>query len=208
MLGRGIAGGLHLDPRFGRGGLVNPDPALRAEARRIVREAAEFAGSLGAHLIIWPGGEGYNYPFQAPYVDSFDHGVVDSSFWYVLQDPGSTIGVSNGELVASIAGTAVPGGQYGQVNASIGSPCHVRQQPLPAFDTRACSRCRRVVHPGCGSGQFPVFTCTTCLQSPPCPICLQPLTGAETKQCRKCGRTVHAHCGKRQLRGFVCTDDA
>jgi xylose isomerase len=66
-----IAGGLHLDPRFGRGGLVNPDRALREEARRIVREAAEFAGSLGAHLIIWPGGEGYNYPFQTPYADSW-----------------------------------------------------------------------------------------------------------------------------------------
>ena len=66
-----IAGGLHLDPRFGRGGLVNPDPAIRAEARRIVRDAADFAGSLGANLIIWPGGEGYNYPFQAPYVDSW-----------------------------------------------------------------------------------------------------------------------------------------
>jgi xylose isomerase len=36
-----------------------------------VCEAAEFAGSLGAHLIIWPGGEGYNYPFQTPYVDSW-----------------------------------------------------------------------------------------------------------------------------------------
>ena len=66
-----IAGGLHLDPRFGRGGLVNPDPALRAEAVRIVRDAAAFAGSLGAHLIIWPGGEGYNYPFQTPYADSW-----------------------------------------------------------------------------------------------------------------------------------------
>ena len=66
-----IAGGLHLDPRFGKGGLVNPDPAVRAEARRIIREAAEFAGTLGAHLIIWPGGEGYNYPFQTPYVDSW-----------------------------------------------------------------------------------------------------------------------------------------
>lgn len=66
-----IAGGLHLDPRFGRGGLVNPDPALRAEAVRIVRDAAAFAGSLGAHLIVWPGGEGYNYPFQSPYADSW-----------------------------------------------------------------------------------------------------------------------------------------
>jgi xylose isomerase len=66
-----IAGGLHLDPRFGRGGLVNPDRSVRAEARRIVREAAEFAGSLGANLIIWPGGEGYNYPFQTPYAESW-----------------------------------------------------------------------------------------------------------------------------------------
>jgi xylose isomerase len=66
-----IASGLHLDPRFGRGGLVNPDPHIRVEARRIASEAAEFAGSLGANLIIWPGGEGYNYPFQTPYVDSW-----------------------------------------------------------------------------------------------------------------------------------------
>jgi xylose isomerase len=66
-----IAGGLHLDPRFGRGGLVNPNERVRSEARRIVRDAAEFAGSLGANLIIWPGGEGYNYPFQTPYVDSW-----------------------------------------------------------------------------------------------------------------------------------------
>jgi xylose isomerase len=66
-----IAGGLHLDPRFGRGGLVSPDEGTRGEARRLCREAAEFAGSLGAHLIIWPGIEGYNYPFQTPYADSW-----------------------------------------------------------------------------------------------------------------------------------------
>jgi xylose isomerase len=66
-----IAGGLHLDPRFGRGGLVNPDVRVRNQARRIVREAADFAGSLGAHLIVWPGGEGYNYPFQTPYAESW-----------------------------------------------------------------------------------------------------------------------------------------
>src|SRR5204863_119822 len=66
-----IAGGLHLDSRFGRGGLVSPDEGTRAEARRITREAAEFAGSLGANLIIWPGIEGYNYPFQTPYADSW-----------------------------------------------------------------------------------------------------------------------------------------
>ncbi len=66
-----IAGGLHLDPRFGHGGLVNPDEHVRSEARRILREAAQFAGSLRAQLIVWPGGEGYNYPFQTPYADSW-----------------------------------------------------------------------------------------------------------------------------------------
>ena len=66
-----IAGGLHLDPRFGRGGLTSPDAETRAEATRIVVAAADFAGSLGAHLIVWPGGEGYNYPFQTPYRESW-----------------------------------------------------------------------------------------------------------------------------------------
>src|SRR5437867_11704429 len=47
-----IAGGLHLDSRFGRGGLVSPDEGTRAEARRITREAAEFAGSLVSNLPI------------------------------------------------------------------------------------------------------------------------------------------------------------
>jgi xylose isomerase len=66
-----IASGLHLDPRFGRGGLTSPDPATRAEARRRTVAAAELAGSIGAHFILWPGIEGYNYPFQTPYAESW-----------------------------------------------------------------------------------------------------------------------------------------
>ena len=65
------ASGLHLDPRFGRGGLTSPDPETRAEARRRTVAAAELAGSIGAHFIVWPGIEGYNYPFQTPYADSW-----------------------------------------------------------------------------------------------------------------------------------------
>ena len=74
LAGHGIytlCAGLHLDPRFGRGGLVNPDPATRAEALRLTLEGADFAGSLGAHFVLWPGIEGYNYPFQTPYADSW-----------------------------------------------------------------------------------------------------------------------------------------
>jgi len=66
-----LAGGLHLDPRFGRGGLVNPDAETRAEATRIAVAAADMAGRLGVPLIVWPGIEGYNYPFQTPYRESW-----------------------------------------------------------------------------------------------------------------------------------------
>jgi xylose isomerase len=66
-----LAGGLHLDARFGRGGLVSPDAQTRAEALRITLAAADLAGELEAHLIVWPGIEGYNYPFQAPYRESW-----------------------------------------------------------------------------------------------------------------------------------------
>jgi xylose isomerase len=66
-----MATGLHLDPRFGKGGLVSPDPATRAEALRRTLEAVDFAGELGAHFIVWPGIEGYNYPFQTPYAASW-----------------------------------------------------------------------------------------------------------------------------------------
>jgi xylose isomerase len=66
-----IATGLHLDPRFGRGGLTSPDEETRKEARRRTVAAADFAGSLDAHFIVWPGIEGYNYPFQTPYKESW-----------------------------------------------------------------------------------------------------------------------------------------
>jgi xylose isomerase len=64
-----IAGGLHLDPRFGKGGLTSLDDATRAEALRVSLEAADLVGELGATMILWPGVEGYNYPFQVPYAE-------------------------------------------------------------------------------------------------------------------------------------------
>ena len=66
-----LATGLHLDPRFGKGGFVSPDEGTRNEAVRRTLEAIDFAGELRAHFIIWPGIEGYNYPFQTPYRESW-----------------------------------------------------------------------------------------------------------------------------------------
>jgi xylose isomerase len=66
-----IASGLHLDPRFGKGGFCSPDDATRDEALRLTREAIDLAAEVGAQMIIWPGIEGYNYPFQTPYQESW-----------------------------------------------------------------------------------------------------------------------------------------
>ncbi len=75
-----IATGTHLNPRFGKGGLSSPDDDVRAEALAEGLRAADFAASVGAQLILWPGVEGYNYPFQTLYGDAwarFVDGVGD-----------------------------------------------------------------------------------------------------------------------------------
>jgi len=66
-----LASGLHLDPLFGKGGFCSPNDEVRAEALRRTFEAIDFAGELGSHFIIWPGIEGYNYPFQTAYAESW-----------------------------------------------------------------------------------------------------------------------------------------
>jgi xylose isomerase len=66
-----IASGLHLDPRFGKGGFSSPDDGTRGEALRLTFEAIDLAAEVGAQMIIWPGIEGYNYPFQTPYRESW-----------------------------------------------------------------------------------------------------------------------------------------
>jgi xylose isomerase len=70
-----IATGTHLNPRFGKGGLSSPDDAVRSEALAEALAAADFAGSVGAQMILWPGIEGYNYPFQTPYGDAWSRFV-------------------------------------------------------------------------------------------------------------------------------------
>jgi xylose isomerase len=77
-----IASGLHLDPRFGKGGFCSPDDATRSEALRLTREAIDLAAAVGAQMIIWPGIEGYNYPFQTPYAESwarFVDGIAEAA---------------------------------------------------------------------------------------------------------------------------------
>jgi xylose isomerase len=66
-----VATGTHLNPRFGRGALSSPDDGVRQQALDEALRAADFAGSIEAHMILWPGVEGYNYPFQTPYREAW-----------------------------------------------------------------------------------------------------------------------------------------
>jgi len=72
-----LANALHPDPRFNSGGLTSPDKSTRAEAMRRTLACADLAGSIGANMIMWPGNEGYNYPFQVNYQQSW-HLLLDA----------------------------------------------------------------------------------------------------------------------------------
>jgi xylose isomerase len=87
-----VASGLHLDAKFGKGAFCSPDDAIRNDALRLTREAIDLAAEVGAHMIIWPGIEGYNYPFQTPYAESwarFIDGVGQSASH--ARDKGVTV---------------------------------------------------------------------------------------------------------------------
>jgi xylose isomerase len=62
-----IASGAHTLSRHGRGALTNPDHQIREEAKAANRRGIDLAAELNANFIIWPGIEGYNYPFQCDY---------------------------------------------------------------------------------------------------------------------------------------------
>lgn len=63
--------------RFRRGALTNPDPALRAAAVQLYRDAVPVARELGAKYVkFWPGQDGYDYPFQVDYEELWRHSVA------------------------------------------------------------------------------------------------------------------------------------
>jgi L-rhamnose isomerase len=56
--------------RFGKGAFTNPDPAVRGQALDLMNEAAGIVRELGCnYLKIWPGQDGWDYPFQVNHHD-------------------------------------------------------------------------------------------------------------------------------------------
>jgi xylose isomerase len=68
-----LALGLFSDPKYALGSFINPKKAIREETVTIACAGVDLAADLGAHFIIWPGGEGYNYPFQVDHVAAWEN---------------------------------------------------------------------------------------------------------------------------------------
>ncbi len=67
-----LAAGLHPDATYKLGAFINPDPVLRRKGIETLKRGVDLAAALGAHFIIWPGAEGYNYNFQRDYIQTWD----------------------------------------------------------------------------------------------------------------------------------------
>jgi len=62
--------------RFQKGAFTHPDPAVRAEAVALCKQAIPVAKQLGADYVkFWPGQDGYDYPFQADHLALWDASV-------------------------------------------------------------------------------------------------------------------------------------
>lgn len=69
--------GLYADRKWKNGTFTAPDPGVRREAIAMSKRALEIAAELGAvDVLMWPGQDGFDYPFQSDY----------ARYWSLLVD--------------------------------------------------------------------------------------------------------------------------
>lgn len=65
--------------KWGKGAFTSKNPAIRAQAVKETKEMMDVAAEIGCGLIsLWPGQDGYDYPFQGDYIEErgwFEEGV-------------------------------------------------------------------------------------------------------------------------------------
>jgi xylose isomerase len=65
--------GLYPDKKWKDGTYTSPDPGIRREAIEMSKRALEVAAELGAEdILMWPGQDGFDYPFQSDYMKYWD----------------------------------------------------------------------------------------------------------------------------------------
>jgi len=96
------------EPKWKRGALAALDETTRKEAVRISKETKDIAEELGAEMIgIWPGRDGFDYPFQVNYLKLWDNFInslkeiveykpdIKVALEYKLEDPQSYLIMGN-----------------------------------------------------------------------------------------------------------------
>jgi xylose isomerase len=74
---------------FARGAFTNPDPGVRRRANELITDAANVVRRFGASYVkLWPGQDGWDYPFQA------DHGDL----WRMSLDGVGELAQANPDL--------------------------------------------------------------------------------------------------------------
>lgn len=69
--------GLYPDKKWKNGTYTAPDPGIRKEAIAMSKKALDVAAELGAQdVLMWPGQDGFDYPFQSDY----------AKYWQLLVD--------------------------------------------------------------------------------------------------------------------------
>lgn len=62
--------------QFAKGAFTNPDPGVRKLANEMVNDAANVVRRLGADYVkLWPGQDGWDYPFQVDHKKLWQHSV-------------------------------------------------------------------------------------------------------------------------------------
>jgi xylose isomerase len=79
--------------KFGKGAFTNPDPGVRREALALMNDAAGIVRALnGQYLKIWPGQDGWDYPFQVNHHD----------LWALALDGMRELAAANSDLRIAI----------------------------------------------------------------------------------------------------------
>jgi xylose isomerase len=64
------------DRQFRQGSFTHPDPAIRQRSIDLGKRAIEVAHELGADYVkLWPGQDGFDYPFQVDYMQIWEYAV-------------------------------------------------------------------------------------------------------------------------------------
>lgn len=113
-------------PTFARGAFTHPDPVIRERAVRLTTDAVELAARHAIpHVIVWPGPDGVDLPFQASYGELWRL-QVDGLRAVARHDPGIRVSVEykpsdprRVSLVATMAEALLCAADTGEANVGV-----------------------------------------------------------------------------------------